>query len=281
VSQSRDLAAEQAAFWNGPGAKGWLAARDRIERGIAGYGADALAAAAARPGERVLDIGCGPGVSSRALAEAVGAEGQVLGLDIAAPLIEAARVAGGPPHLSYATADAATHGFSPASFDLLFSRFGVMFFADPVAAFANLRRALKPGGRLAFVCWRTLRENPWGLVPILAAAPHLPPLPRPGPEEPGQYSFGDRARVERILAASGFVDATLRPLDRPMTLGRDVETVLDELAKFGALARAFAEATPEQARAARAAITEALKPHAGPEGFVLASACWCVTARAG
>ncbi len=123
--------------------------------------------------------------------------------------------------------DAATYPFDAAAYDLVFSRFGVMFFGDPVAAFKNLKRALKPTGRMAFVCWRTPEENPWGLVPMRAALPHLPPFERPGPEEPGQYSFGDRARVERILGASGFGAPSFQKLDRPIRLGDDIPDVLE------------------------------------------------------
>ena len=121
-----------------------------------------------------------------------------MGVDISEPLIGAAR-AQGLANATFEIGDAASWPFEDGSFDLVFSRFGVMFFGDPVAAFGNIRRALKPGGRMVFICWRTPPENPWAAVPMRAAQPHLPPIERPGPEDPGQYSFGDRARVERIL----------------------------------------------------------------------------------
>ena len=284
MKSAAELAADQAAHWNGPGGQSWLAAYARIERSIADIGRTTLAAAAARPGERVIDVGCGTGDTTRALAAAVGAPvgqtgGSVLGVDISEPLIAAAR-AKPAPGASFVVGDAATHPFEPAAHDLVFSRFGVMFFGDPVAAFRNLQQALKPTGRLVFVCWRTPQENPWGLVPVRAAAPHLPPLPRPGPEDPGQYAFGDRARVERILRESAFKDVTLEPIDRPIWMGGSVAEVVDNAGRFGPLARAFAEATPEQIAKARAAIAEALAPHQSAEGVVLPGACWLVRAKA-
>ena len=272
-----ELAADQAAFWNGKGAKMWLASYDRIQKSIAGFGDAALAAAAARPGEKVLDVGCGTGTTTGKLAAAIGLQGHVLGVDISQELIEAAR-AQALTNATFVVSDATTYPFEPATLDLVFSRFGVMFFADPVVAFKNLQRALKPTGRLVFICWRTPQENPWGLVPMRAALPHLPPFERPGPEDPGQYAFGDRARVERILKASGFGAPSFQKVDRPNLMGEDVSDTLENLGKFGPLARLFAEATPEQIGKAREAIAEALAPHATADGVKLDAACWLVSA---
>jgi len=272
-----ELAAEQAAFWNGPGGKMWLASYERIQRSIAGFSEAALAAAAAKPGEKVLDVGCGTGSTTAELAREVAPDGRVLGVDISEALVGTARLHQ-LDNLKFEVGDVTTHPFETAAFDLVFSRFGVMFFADPVKAFANLRRALRPLGRLVFVCWRTPLENPWGLVPMRAADPHLPPMERPGPEDPGQYAFGDRARVERILGEAGFGKPTFRTLDLQLLMGKDVPDTLENLGKFGPLARRFAEAAPEQVAKAKAAIAEALKPHAGPDGVHLAGACWLVSA---
>ncbi|MBI3198355.1 MAG: class I SAM-dependent methyltransferase [Rhodospirillales bacterium] len=274
-----ELAAEQAAYWNGPGGKGWLASMERIEQGIGDFGKAALAAANAQPGEKVIDIGCGLGGTTRTLAEAVGLGGHVLGVDISEQLVASAR-AHRVPNATFVAGNAATHPFEAASYDLVFSRFGVMFFGDPVAAFKNFQQALKPTGRLVFVCWRTTQENPWGLVPVRAAAPFLPPLPRPGPEDPGQYAFGDRARVERILKEAGFSALSFEPLDQLVFMGKSIADILENAGRFGPLARAFADATPEQIEKAKAAIGETLKPHETAEGVRLPGACWLVTARA-
>jgi len=277
MKTAADLAAEQAAYWNGPGGQGWLAAYQRIERSLTDFGGAALAAANARPGEHVLDIGCGSGGTTQALAQSVGPSGHVLGVDISETLIAAAR-AHRVDNATFVLGDAAVHPFKTAAYDLVFSRFGVMFFGDPVAAFRNLHRALKPTGRLAFVCWRTPQENPWGHVPLRAAAPHLPPLPRPGPEDPGQYAFGDRQRVERILKESGFGTPTIEPIDKPVFMGGSVAEVLENAGRFGPLARAFADATPEQIEKAKAAVGAALRPHESANGVVLPGACWLVRA---
>jgi SAM-dependent methyltransferase len=275
-----ELAAEQEAYWNGPGGKGWLASIERIEQGIGDFGKAALRAANARPGEKVIDVGCGLGGTTRALAEAVGPRGHVLGVDLSEELVAAAR-SHRVPNATFVVGNAATHPFEAAAYDLVFSRFGVMFFGDPVAAFRNFQQALKPAGRLVFVCWRTPNENPWGLVPVRAAAPFLPPLPRPGPEDPGQFAFGDRARVERILKEAGFGALSFEPLDQMVFMGKSIADILASAGRFGPLARAFADATPEQIEKAKAAITEALKAHETKEGVRLPGACWLVRASAG
>jgi len=278
MKTKQELAAEQAEYWNGPGGKMWLGAYDRIQRGIAGFSDVVLAAARAQPGEHVLDVGCGTGGTTAELAKAVGERGHVLGVDISEPLIGAARA----QHLANATfevGDAATYSFGANVFDLVFSRFGVMFFGDPVAAFKNIRRAMKPAGRLVFLCWRTPAENPWAAVPMRAAQPFLPPLERPGPEDPGQYSFGDRDRVARILTEAGFANLSIEPIDQTLNQGKDVPDVLQRIGDFGPLARAFKDVPPEQVAKAKEAIGEALKPYATPDGVKLAGACWLVSAR--
>jgi SAM-dependent methyltransferase len=273
-----ELAADQAKFWNGPGGQMWLGAYERIQRGIAGFGEVVLSAANAQSGERVLDIGCGTGGTTAALAKAVGPTGHVLGVDISAPLVEAAR-GQKLDNATFEVADATSFPFQAGSVDLVFSRFGVMFFGDPIAAFTNIHRAVKPGGRLVFICWRPASENPWAGVPMRAAQPHLPPMERPGPEDPGQYSFGDRARVERILTAAGFAAPSFEPVDQMLNQGKDIPDVLQRIGDFGPLARLFKEATPEQVAKAKEAIAEALEPYAKPDGVNLAGACWLVRAK--
>ena len=281
MKSTAELAAEQAAYWNGPGGQGWLATyHQRIERSIADLGKDALAAANARPGEHVVDVGCGMGGTTADLARAVGPTGHVLGVDISEPLIDSAR-SHRVDNATFVMGDATAYPFKEAAYDLVFSRFGVMFFADPVAAFRNLRHALKPTGRLVFLAWRTPQENPWGHVPLRAAAPFLPPMPRPGPEDPGQYSFGERARVERILKEAGFATPRIEPIDRPIWLGSTAAEVAETIGRFGPMARAFADAEPAAIDKARTAIAEALVPHQGPHGVMLPGACWLVRAGRG
>lgn len=279
MKTAAELAAEQAAYWNGPGGEGWLAAYQRIQRAIGGIGEIGLSAAAARSGEQAIDIGCGTGDTTAALARAVGLTGHVLGVDISEPLIAAARTHR-LENATFAVGDAATHPFKVGHYDLVFSRFGVMFFADPIAAFGNIRRALKPEGRLVFVAWRTPQENPWGTTPMRAAQPFLPPQPRPGPEDPGQFAFGDRARVERILGDAGFKALRFEPIDRQIWMGDSVAEVVAGAGRFGPLARAFANAEPAAIEKAKQAVADVLAPHQGPDGVRLPGACWLVRANA-
>ncbi len=274
-----DRAAEQAAFWNGPGGAGWLASYERIQRTIGDIGDIALAAAAPRHGEHAIDVGCGTGGTTSTLAHGVGLSGHVLGIDISETLVTAAR-AHRLDNATFVVGDAATHPFREGAYDLVFSRLGVMFFGEPTAAFRNFHRALKPSGRLVFVAWRSASENPWGTAPVRAAQPFLPPLPRPGPEDPGQFSFGDRARVERILRESGFQHLRIEPVDRQIWIGESVEDVVANAGRFGPLARAFADASPQAIVQARDAIRAALAPHEGPDGVRLPGACWLVEANA-
>jgi len=155
-----------------------------------------------------------------------------------------------------------------------------MFFADPVAAFGHLRAALKPGGRLAFVCWRPFKENDWAFLPFMAAVPHLPPIERPVPNAPGPFAFGDDERVEKILQEAGFNDIAIQRLDRTMDLGKSVEDAAMFASDTGPISRVLGDASPERRQAAVGAIRQILeKREAEGKGLALAAACWIVTAR--
>jgi ubiquinone/menaquinone biosynthesis C-methylase UbiE len=168
----------EITYWNSAGGRRWVERQQSQDIVLGPILQATLERAQVRQGERVVDIGCGTGASAIALAERVGPSGHVLGVDVSAPMLARAaeRLAPGGP-VKFVRADATTYRFETATFDLLFSRFGVMFFAEPARAFANLRTALKPGGRLAFACWRKFDENPWLKVPLRAALEHVPPLP--------------------------------------------------------------------------------------------------------
>ncbi len=197
-------------------------AAERLDRLFAGITEQAIAVAAPAPGERVLDIGCGCGATVLALATRVGANGHVLGVDVSAPMLEVARrrvAADGLSQAEVLLADAATHRFAAGQADLIFSRFGVMFFDAPVEAFINLRQALATGGRLFFACWRPFKHNDWFAVPFKAVVPHLPPQEKPEPDAPGPFAFADPERVT-ILGLAGFSDVAIRPVDTMLTVGR-------------------------------------------------------------
>jgi SAM-dependent methyltransferase len=207
----------------------------------------------------------------------------VLGVDVSGPMLERARQAA-PKDLpiEFVQADATVYPFEPASFDVLASRFGVMFFADPVLSFANMRKALRPSGRLAFACWREPRENPFFMAPLAAAYKHVPKLPQQGPEDPGPFAFAAEARVRRILDEAGFTGVGLEacPLLLDAAIGRGLDGAVQGAFEIGPVSRAL-EGQPEEARAAVAAsIREALTPFVKGDAVLLPASVWIVTARA-
>jgi len=269
--------AAQIAYWNDAAGQTWAEMQEALDRQLAPLGRAAMAALAPKPGERLLDIGCGAGQTTLELAAAVAPGGEVVGLDISRPLLEVARGRPATAGVSFLEGDAQTHPFEPASFDGAFSRFGVMFFADPPAAFANIRRALKPGGRLAFVCWRGMGENPIMTAPLTAALAHLPAPSPPDPTAPGPFAFADPDRVRGILRTAGFEGIELAPHDEKIG-GGDLRTAVGLALRVGPLGMLLRE-NPDKRDVVVAAIREALARHEGPDGVKLDSATWIVTAR--
>ena len=272
---------DQVAYWNAGAGETWAALQARMDAQLEPLGLRAQDALAPKAGERVLDIGCGSGQTTLALAQAVAPGGSALGLDISRPMLEVAKARAAAEAVTGATfleADAQTYPFEPASFDGAYSRFGVMFFADPPAAFANIRKALKPGGRLAFVCWRAPMENPFMTLPMAAAAELLPPAPPPVPGAPGPFAFADPERVRGILAEAGFSDIALTPHDQKIGSGT-LDQTLDVSLRVGPLGAMLRE-VPDKRDVVISAVRAALAEHDGPEGVKIASATWIVTARA-
>lgn len=278
--------AYQVADWNGQSGERWVANQARLDAMVAVFGQAAIEAAAPATDERVLDVGCGAGASSRALAARVGAGGQVLGVDISEPLIDRARtLARQDTPALFQVADASSAELPQGAFDILFSRFGVMFFDNPTAAFAHMRRALRPGGRVAFVCWRGAAENDWVRLPMGALMGIVPPSALPDPKAPGPFSFGDRERVARILTAAGFTDIAIAPFDAsvPFGEGETRDAAIDDAVKMtlevGPLSRALAD-QPDDIRArASAAVRAAFASLPGERSVMINGAVWIVTAR--
>lgn len=278
--------AYQVADWNGRSGEQWVANQARLDALLAAFGDAALAAAAVGEGEQALDVGCGAGATSQALAARVGPRGHVLGVDISAPLIDRARAAApAGASLAFELADAGTAALPEQAFDLIFSRFGVMFFDDPAAAFAHMRGALKAGGRLAFVCWRSGAENDWVRLPMGAVANLISVPPPPDPEAPGPFSFGDRDRVERILNAAGFVDISITPFDHPVPFGHGdtraaaVDNAVEMAFQVGPLARLLAEQSDAIRAQAAEAVRRAFAAKPGDRSVMIDGAAWIVTAR--
>jgi ubiquinone/menaquinone biosynthesis C-methylase UbiE len=281
--QGHELNADQIAYWNGPAGQRW-ADRQAAQDILLGPVADILIdRAKPQAGERVIDIGCGSGVTTIAFARKVAPSGHAFGVDISAPMLARAR-ASAPKELpvDFTLADATVYPFDPASFDLLASRFGVMFFADPVASFANLRKALKPSGRLAFACWREPHENPFFMAPLQAAYKHVPKLPQQGPEDPGPFAFASEERVRRILDAAGFAAVQMEPcpLLLDAAIGRGLDGAVQAALEIGPASRAL-EGQPAELRAAAAnSIREALTAFAKGDAVLLPASIWIVTAKA-
>jgi SAM-dependent methyltransferase len=271
---------DQVDFWNGRMGQEWVALQAPMDGYLSAIHEALMPSAAPKPGEAVLDIGCGTGTTSLALADAVGASGRVTGIDISRIMLALAKQRGqGRANLSFAEMDASQAPFQP-EYDLLFSRFGVMFFDDPVGAFANLHRALKPGGRLAFACWRAPPENPWASAPIVAAKPFLPDAPPPDPYAPGPFAFADPQRILSILTDVGFHDVETRRFDGLMNMGTD----LDEAAAYTLRIGPLAIIAPTLEDAVRAKVTRAVKEALGhfvrADGVIAPPiACWLVAAR--
>jgi len=280
---------DQFAHWNGPHAKGWVADRESFDKQLAALNARALALAAPRPGDFVLDIGCGCGTSSLALAEGAGEAGHVLAADISAVMLgEAARRAraAGRDNLSFMQADAETHAFiSPdqpwRGFDLVFSRFGVMFFANPKAAFRNIAGAMAANGRLCFVCWQAFEKNPWMALPARIAERFVDLPPRPDPHAPGPFSLADPGRIHALLSGAGLEDIAIETLEEalPLAGGGGMEHTLAFVLSKGPWAAALREAPREASERFAEALAEELEAFVRDEAVVMESAAWLVSAR--
>lgn len=273
--------ADQIAYWNAQAGETWAAWQERLDRQIEPLGRRAMEALAPRAGERIIDIGCGCGQTTLELAGQVGPSGDVLGVDVSAPMLAVAArrpTNAGAGGARFRQADAQVFAFEPAGADAAFSRFGVMFFADPLAAFANIRTGLTQGGRLAFVCWRCVADNPFMTLPFAAALPFLPEPPPPtDPLAPGPFAFADGERLRGILEAAGFNDIALTAHDQAIGAG-NLEESTETALRIGPLGRILRE-QPALESMVRAAVRAALAPHATPAGVLIASASWIVTAK--
>ena len=269
------------AEWKDAMGRAWAALHPVMERMNRPVGEATAARAGVTAGDRVLDVGCGTGDTSLDLARRTAPGGRCLGVDISATLLDSARQAAagsGLGNIEFLEADAQTHAFEPGSFDVIYSRFGVMFFEDFDAAFANLRTAATRNGRLAFTCWRKALDNPLSLVAVEAARPFLPPIPAPTPGAPGRFAFADPDRVRGILERSGWREIEIEPLDLPTPASFDELMALSlDLGMLGPILRDQAEAVRVQVREAVAA---ALSPHVIDGVVPMTAACWLVSAKA-
>jgi SAM-dependent methyltransferase len=274
---------DQAAFWNARGEQ-WVAHQAALDARLAPVSEQLLALAAARPGERIVDVGCGTGATTLALAELVGATGSVLAVDISAPMLAFARRTSakrGHKQVHFLHADAQSHRFEPEAHDLLLSRLGVMFFRDPVAAFANLLATLRPGGRLIFVCWAPLEDNPWFREPLAVGVSRLgPPEPQP-PRAPGPLALAETGYIEAILSAAGFVERRTETLTIELTGAATAEEEAIFACQVGPLTRLIEARNPDPAtrQAIVADVTERFRVFQGATGIRIPASLHYVSAR--
>ena len=272
--------AAQVDYWNAAAGTTWARYHDQLDRQIAPLGREAMRTLAPATGERVLDVGCGCGHTTIDIAGRVGSGGAAVGVDISAPMLEIARQRALPNEagrVEFLQADAQTADLGRAAFDALYSRFGVMFFGDPVAAFANLRRSLKAGGRVGFVCWQPLFANPWLGEPLEAARPFLPPLTPPEPGAPGPFAFADGGRVRAILGDAGYTDIELRAFDTEIGIGGLDETLHITL-RVGPLGAALRE-NPTYKTGVIDPVRAVLARYVTARGVMMPASVWIVSAR--
>ncbi len=273
----------QREYWSGKVGNEWAAHAAQIDVMLKPITAAALELGAFRAGERVLDIGCGSGATSLEIARSVSPGGCVVGADISPQMLEVARerAAGTALPIEFVEADAGSAQLG-ACFDAAFSRFGVMFFETPELAFAHIRAGMCEGGRLVFVCWRTMAENKWGTTAIEAVQPMLKaPLPTPDPNAPGPFSLADDDKIRRVLDEAGWRDVEARAWDGLIAAGGGgtIEETADFMIKIGPCARAIADQGLDLNEARRRLVEHLAAMHS-TKGVMLPAACWLVSARA-
>lgn len=269
---------EQQEYWNRVGGERWVTYQEALDEMVRPFGKAALDRLAPSVGEHVLDVGCGCGETVLELAARVGSAGSVTGIDISAPMLTRARERA--PSATLLEGDAATFSFA-RKFDALYSRFGIMFFADPAPAFRHLAGALVPGGRVAFSCWRAPADNPWYTLAMNAARAALPEVELPWQDDagPGPFSFADRQRIQQVLSDAGFRAIEIAPFDAEVVYSRSgLASAVQFALTVGPAARVVKEASPEQRARVAEAVSRALAPHLRGEELIVQGATWTVFA---
>jgi ubiquinone/menaquinone biosynthesis C-methylase UbiE len=280
MDQTQPQKDDQAGLWNGPAGLAWVDAQQVLDLMFKPFEDLLVAAVVAASSRRVLDVGCGTGSTTIAVARRLGTEGRCTGIDISEPMLALGRAraaAAGVP-ATFIKADAQDYPFEPAGVDAIISRFGVMFFADPVSAFANLRRAAADDGRLCVIAWRSAAENAFMTTAERAAAPLLPALPGRRADGPGQFAFADQSRVEAILRDGGWADIDVQPIDVPCTFP---EAALEQyVTRLGPVGVALQQADERTRLTVAAAVRTAFAGYVHESEVRFTAACWMIVARA-
>jgi SAM-dependent methyltransferase len=280
VDTTQQANAEQIALWNDTAGRAWVETQETLDAVLAPFEDRLVEAVAARKATRVLDVGCGTGSTTLAIARQVGPKGIAVGVDISQPMIalakqRAERASAKPRFLC---ADAQTYAFEPASFDMIVSRFGVMFFDDSVRAFANLELAATSGAALHAIVWRSAADNPFMTTGERAAAPFLPEMPARKPDEPGQFAFADKNRAYSILEKSGWSEIDIQPLDVECTLPE--RELKNYFTRLGPLGRVLPQLDEPSRKRVIATVRAAFEPFVHGDVVRFTAACWTVTSRA-
>ena len=280
MNATRQTDDEQTKLWNGLAGRAWAEAQELLDQMFKPLEDLLVEAVFAGSGRQVLDVGCGTGSTTLAVARLLGAKGSCIGIDISDPMLTAARARAGREGTpaSFIRANAQDYAFEPASFDMIISRFGVMFFDDSVRAFANLRRAAKDGAELRFIAWRSPSENPFMTTAARAAAPLLPGIPSHRPDAPGQFAFADQRRVYRILEESGWAGIDIRPIDVACTLPE--KELVRYLTRIGPLGLILHEADDRTRTQVIETVRAAFEPYVHGAEVRFTAACWMAAARA-
>ena len=273
--------AEQIEFWNDVQGDKWVRLQERTDAMLLPVGHAGIERLAPRPGERILDIGCGCGTTTMELAERVGPGGGVLGADISHPMLAHAskRAAASGNTAGFLEADAQIHDFGEGSYDAVFSRVGVMFFKSPITAFANLRRAVKQGGRLTFACWRQRADNPWLVTMMKIAGQYIELPPPPVIGEPGPFAFANESHVRPIVEDAGWADVAFERFDTALHLGADPEDATKFVMQMGPVSPLVAEADEKTRTAIFTDLQAAMAPHADAQGVRMDASIWIVTGK--
>jgi SAM-dependent methyltransferase len=277
----RETYDEQAAVWNGAGGRAWVDAQELLDRMYKPLEDLLMAAVTASAAREVLDVGCGTGATVLAVARQLGANGTCTGVDVSEPMIAVARARVERAHLHarFICTDAQRHAFDPDAFDLVISRFGVMFFDDPVAAFSNLRRAGRQGAGLRLIAWRSAADNPFMTTAERAAAPLLPMLAARKQGGPGQFAFADPAWVRSVLEKSGWADVDIQPIDVVCAFPK--AGLRSYLTRLGPVGRALDGADEETRARVLETVIPAFDSYVQDEEVRFTAACWMISGRAG
>lgn len=275
---------EQAKYWSEEAGPKWVELQDQLDAMVGPLGEQVMDRARIVADQNVIDVGCGCGQTSLELGRRVGAGGRVLALDVSTSMLGRAReraADAGLQNAEFRLADAQTADLSGQAADRVFSRFGVMFFVDPTAAFANLRGGLAPDGQLHFVCWNDIRNNPWMLEPSLAVAKHVELPARGDPHAPGPFAFADAERVRGILSDAGFADIRIEPVQSQLLLGGHggMEAAIDFLLQMGPAGAALRQAGVSDLEPVRASLREVASRYETDSGVSMPCAVWMVSAK--